>query len=185
MSKKLPRLHSIIKCRKCEEEIQSNGVYDFKYCKCKSIFIDGGYDYCRIGGNSDDIIFLRVEDDNGKVYNKEEVEEINEQRKIYAHKKALEEANKLKQWKATVEVTSNAKSDEYEYIYIDNDLHIVEDDIRLRPMFQLKCVCQDWYTNISEINGILNFAMTHKIVYKGKKFMHCPWCGQKLINKVD
>ena len=39
------------KCLKCNDEIESVHVYDFKYCKCGSIFVDGGKDYIRRGGD--------------------------------------------------------------------------------------------------------------------------------------
>lgn len=44
-----------IKCKKCEDIIISNNRHDFKYCKCKSIFVDGGSWYGRAGGNLEDI----------------------------------------------------------------------------------------------------------------------------------
>ena len=47
-----------IKCKKCGDIIESKYRHDFKECKCGSIFIDGGQDYCRIGGEHTDIIFF-------------------------------------------------------------------------------------------------------------------------------
>ena len=44
-----------IKCRKCKSVIESKSRHDFVWCKCKAIFIDGGNDYTRIGGNFEDI----------------------------------------------------------------------------------------------------------------------------------
>ena len=44
-----------IQCRKCLDVIQSEYRHDFKWCSCKSIYIDGGSDYTRIGGNIEDI----------------------------------------------------------------------------------------------------------------------------------
>jgi hypothetical protein len=46
------------KCRKCQVEIESFHVHDFKSCMCQSIFIDGGKDYLKRGGASTDIIEL-------------------------------------------------------------------------------------------------------------------------------
>lgn len=46
------------KCRKCNDEIESMHVHDFKYCKCGTIFVDGGKDYVRRGGELDQIIEL-------------------------------------------------------------------------------------------------------------------------------
>jgi len=39
----------IIKCKKCEDIIESKSRHNFVECKCGSIFIDGGNDYMRIG----------------------------------------------------------------------------------------------------------------------------------------
>lgn len=40
-----------IKCKKCGDVIESKHVHDFKYCKCKSIAVDGGKDYLKRLGN--------------------------------------------------------------------------------------------------------------------------------------
>lgn len=48
-----------VRCKKCNDVIQSTYRHDFKRCKCGSIFVDGGSDYLRIGwpeGNSEDWI---------------------------------------------------------------------------------------------------------------------------------
>jgi len=42
---------SKIKCLKCNEIIESKHRHDFKFCKCENVFIDGGKDYLRCGGN--------------------------------------------------------------------------------------------------------------------------------------
>lgn len=39
-----------IKCLKCNDIIESLSKHDFKYCKCKACFIDGGNVYTRVGG---------------------------------------------------------------------------------------------------------------------------------------
>lgn len=39
-----------IKCKKCKDTIYSRATHDFRECSCKEIFIDGGFDYMRIGG---------------------------------------------------------------------------------------------------------------------------------------
>ena len=41
-----------IKCLKCEEVIKSHHVHDFKWCSCGNVFIDGGDEYLRYGGNA-------------------------------------------------------------------------------------------------------------------------------------
>lgn len=38
--------NSII-CNRCEEEIESTHVHDFRYCPCGAIAVDGGRDYLR------------------------------------------------------------------------------------------------------------------------------------------
>jgi len=43
-----------IKCLKCGDVIQSLSVHDFKWCSCRNIFIDGGNEYLRYGGNVED-----------------------------------------------------------------------------------------------------------------------------------
>ena len=40
---------SAIKCKHCGDVITSTHVYDFKYCKCGKVFIDGGDEYLRYG----------------------------------------------------------------------------------------------------------------------------------------
>lgn len=44
-----------IRCKKCGDIIESEYTHDFKFCSCKNIFVDGGHDYCRWGGNLEDI----------------------------------------------------------------------------------------------------------------------------------
>lgn len=39
------------KCLKCEDEIVSTHVHDFKWCSCKNIAVDGGTDYSKRVGN--------------------------------------------------------------------------------------------------------------------------------------
>lgn len=42
-------LHNKIKCNRCGEIIESYDVHDFKWCKCKTVFVDGGHEYLRRG----------------------------------------------------------------------------------------------------------------------------------------
>ena len=42
-----------VKCKKCGDIIESKHRHDFVWCKCQSIFTDGGKDYVRRGGNPD------------------------------------------------------------------------------------------------------------------------------------
>lgn len=46
------------KCKLCREIIESTYRHDFVECKCRSIFVDGGKDYLRRGGDLDNIIDL-------------------------------------------------------------------------------------------------------------------------------
>ena len=53
MTEKLIR--NRIRCKKCGQIIESTHVHDFKYCKCGSVFVDGGLEYCRYGWPGGDI----------------------------------------------------------------------------------------------------------------------------------
>ena len=52
-----------LKCKLCEDIIESKHRHDFKSCKCGSISIDGGSVYTRIVGNPKNCIWI---DENGK-----------------------------------------------------------------------------------------------------------------------
>jgi len=39
-----------ITCPYCKDTIFSRARYDMRWCSCKKIFIDGGFDYLRYGG---------------------------------------------------------------------------------------------------------------------------------------
>ena len=43
-----------IKCKQCDEIIESTRRHDFKFCKCGAVAVDGGKDYLRRVGNKDD-----------------------------------------------------------------------------------------------------------------------------------
>ncbi|MFB1052258.1 hypothetical protein [Paraliobacillus sp. JSM ZJ581] len=48
-----------VRCKKCNDIIESKYIHDMQYCKCKSIYIDGGKEYQRCGwksGKQDDYI---------------------------------------------------------------------------------------------------------------------------------
>lgn len=38
-----------LKCLMCGDIIYSRARHDFRYCTCGNIYIDGGFDYCKIG----------------------------------------------------------------------------------------------------------------------------------------
>lgn len=43
-------------CAKCGDFIESKFTHDYQTCKCGAIFIDGGLDYLRAGGATEDFI---------------------------------------------------------------------------------------------------------------------------------
>jgi len=48
------------RCKKCLDVIESRYRHDFVRCKCGAIFVDGGIDYLRRGGNPEDFEDLSV-----------------------------------------------------------------------------------------------------------------------------
>lgn len=40
-------IKNAIRCKHCGEVIESTSVYDFKFCSCESVAVDGGHDYLR------------------------------------------------------------------------------------------------------------------------------------------
>ncbi len=44
-------LRNAAKCLKCGDEIESMHVHDFVSCSCGTIFVDGGREYLRYGGD--------------------------------------------------------------------------------------------------------------------------------------
>lgn len=52
--KKLKR--NAIQCRKCGNVIEFKFTRDFKYCSCGSVGVDGGLEYVRITGDSENVI---------------------------------------------------------------------------------------------------------------------------------
>jgi hypothetical protein len=63
--------HNRLKCKKCGDIIESMSVHDFVWCKCGTIFVDGGHEYYRRGGDLEQIEDLCesvwVEDDENKI----------------------------------------------------------------------------------------------------------------------
>lgn len=45
-------------------------------------------------------------------------------------------------------------------------------------MFQ--CDCYEWIDGVKEINGMIQLANVHRIVFTVPKFKFCPWCGKEL-----
>ena len=50
-----------IRCNKCGDEIESNSIHDFKWCKCNSVAVDGVLYYLkRISKNKNDYTELSI-----------------------------------------------------------------------------------------------------------------------------
>ncbi len=56
---------SKIQCRHCKDIIESKSRHDFVTCSCfkdaadtTGVFVDGGNDYCRVGGNINNVILI-------------------------------------------------------------------------------------------------------------------------------
>lgn len=47
-------MRNLAKCKKCGDIIESKSRHDFQMCSCGSIFVDGGTDYIRRGGDPED-----------------------------------------------------------------------------------------------------------------------------------
>lgn len=53
------KIRNRARCLKCGDIIESKYRHDFVKCSCGSIFVDGGNDYWRCGGNFD--FFERID----------------------------------------------------------------------------------------------------------------------------
>ena len=58
MEKRIKLISNKAQCRLCGDVIESFHRHDFVTCKCGAIFIDGGTEYIRRGGNLEGIIDL-------------------------------------------------------------------------------------------------------------------------------
>ena len=47
-------LLNAIRCKKCNEVIESTHRHDFKFCKCGAVAVDGGRDYLKRSGYPED-----------------------------------------------------------------------------------------------------------------------------------
>ena len=56
-----------LQCPKCKDVIYSRTRHDFRPCSCKTIFIDGGLDYIRVGALKEDIDINKLEVDEIEV----------------------------------------------------------------------------------------------------------------------
>ncbi|MDD5907504.1 MAG: hypothetical protein PUD76_04015 [Clostridia bacterium] len=52
-----------IRCKKCNDIIQSNGRHDFQSCQCGAVAVDGGLDYLRRIGTQEDWEELSIFED--------------------------------------------------------------------------------------------------------------------------
>lgn len=50
-----PIKRNAARCRKCGDVIESKHRWDFKWCRCKAIAVDGGPSYVKRIGNPEDI----------------------------------------------------------------------------------------------------------------------------------
>lgn len=55
-------LRNAARCLKCDTVVESRHVHDFRWCSCKAIFVDGGKEYLRRGGDLDAMEELSVEE---------------------------------------------------------------------------------------------------------------------------
>lgn len=62
--------HQGIFCRKCRTIVCSWSTHDFVECKCKSVFVDGGFDYFRYGGYNANMVFVMVHVPKQKIIRK-------------------------------------------------------------------------------------------------------------------
>lgn len=68
----------IIKCKKCGDIIQSKHRHDMVWCKCHSVAIDGGDDYCRWAGDKENIEFY-IEESRFQTHKETDAKTIQEQ----------------------------------------------------------------------------------------------------------
>jgi hypothetical protein len=49
----------------------------------------------------------------------------------------------------------------------------------------LGCTCLDWEPNIRHMKEMIELSPIFIEAYNLTQFQHCPWCGKKLIKKID
>lgn len=54
-------------CKKCGDVIESKSRHDMVWCRCGSVAIDGGEDYCKITGNPDDWEYYKEKEKSMKI----------------------------------------------------------------------------------------------------------------------
>jgi hypothetical protein len=60
----MEKIRNRARCKKCGDVIESKYRHDFVSCKCNAIFVDGGNDYWRCGG---DLKYIERLDNFGNV----------------------------------------------------------------------------------------------------------------------
>jgi len=92
----MPILKNRIQCKKCLDIIESTHVHDFKWCKCRSIAVDGGRDYMKVCGDMKNIHDLSegISDDGKPWPTKEQLVLTPKENQVMkaAVKKAMKEA---------------------------------------------------------------------------------------------
>ena len=73
MTDQPPYKRNAIRCKKCNDVIESKFDHDFVYCKCRAVFVDGGLWLARRGGDLDNYEDLSELTDDAK--SKEVVED--------------------------------------------------------------------------------------------------------------
>jgi hypothetical protein len=53
-----PKARNRAMCRICHHVVESRFRHEWKGCFCSAIFVDGGHDYWRAGGNDFDVVRL-------------------------------------------------------------------------------------------------------------------------------
>lgn len=63
---------SAVKCLGCGDVIYSRATHDFHYCSCGKTFVDGGFDYLRVGfseGVKYEVVEIEVDITKDDLYN--------------------------------------------------------------------------------------------------------------------
>lgn len=47
-------IKNVIRCNHCGDVIESKSVHDFRWCRCHTVFVDGGQEYLRRGFQTPD-----------------------------------------------------------------------------------------------------------------------------------
>ena len=85
-----------IKCKKCGDIIKSKSRHNLKFCSCGSVYVDGGSDYFRYGGNKDDFEIINEEDDVSKLLKELKAQLEAKDKEIERQDEMIREINKSK-----------------------------------------------------------------------------------------